>query len=200
MTRALEYFTLVKQEIIPMIKRSISDYQEGEDQREANIATRQLEEIDEFNAMAKDANAILTTEKYLARGESIFRYIYRYIYIRKCFYTFLYDFRQEWMVDDEKAREGMTLTTHPVFLPYSTKYGQLNLSSSDMNSREFEKYYEELTRKLPCISDFFEAFRSRVEVESQTSSQVFSLEGSASTSGISSMHNDQKRKRRKISK
>ena len=30
-------------------------------------------------------------------------------------------FRQEWMLDDEKIRKGLTITSHPALMPYVTK-------------------------------------------------------------------------------
>ena len=41
-----------------------------------SIASRQLEELSDLNILTRDTLAILSTEKYLLRGESIFRYFF----------------------------------------------------------------------------------------------------------------------------
>ena len=59
--------------MLPMIMRVATELYEEEDELGHAIASNQLEELSDLNVLTRDTLAILSTEKYLMRGESIFR-------------------------------------------------------------------------------------------------------------------------------
>lgn len=181
LSRALEYITMVKTEVLPMITKVLQQMQEDNDEQGVDVASRQLESLEDLNVVSKDALAMMSKEQYLDRGESIFR--------------------QDWIIDDELVRKGLSLSNHPALFPYLLKYLQdnqeIDLSSLDeTDSRPFENYMEKLAKHLPKVTNFFETFNSR-KMNYEINCDA---EGSVSTSGISSMLSSAhlRRKRRKL--
>ena len=173
MSRTFDYICTVKHEVIPMILRSLKQLQEDNNDVGHKVASNQLEDVNDINEVAKDALAILGTEKYLTRGESIFR--------------------RDWTIDEEFVRQNLDLTSHPAFFSYVIKYlknDQIADYSSleDKESRAFSAFFNSLRKHVPRVTEFIDTFQSRVDKYDAHSqgSQELSVDGSATTSGIGS--------------
>ena len=187
MAQSLEYITTQKQEVLQVISKVTR--REG-DERMWEFASLQLDAINHVSVVTKDALAMMATERYLTRGESIFR--------------------QEWSIDEEAIKEGLTLTSHPVFMPYVAKYlrqcRRLNTSSlGDTKSPHYDNYFKLLSEKMPSVTQFFQTLQSTARLHhDQSSTGSANLEVSPTTSGIGSMstaatlNQSRARKRRKL--
>lgn len=166
-----------------MISKVGQQMKDDNDDQGFEVAALQQGSLEDLNVVSKDALSLMSKEEYLNRGESIFR--------------------QDWIIDDELVRKGLSLASHPALFPYLLKHLQdnqeLDLSTLDeTDSRPFEDYMENLANHLPKVTHFFDTFTSR-----KTTEKTCDAEGSVSTSGISSMlssaQQSRTRKRRNLS-
>lgn len=200
LSRSLEYLTMTKHETIPLCHRKAKELENEGDHLGKEVALKQVENLDLLNACTKDALAVLATEKYLTRGESLFR--------------------QHWELDEEHLRKNLCIVSHPALLPYVQRFvkefGSQNKLESEVCYRELmdehsyahEKFWSCLVERVPRVTEFCDTFYSKVRPSSSATSPKMmsdsrsrasqnSLAESVATSGVSSMKPSTRSHRRK---
>jgi hypothetical protein len=131
LSRVLEHITMTKHETVPLCQRiykqlcqlTEDDHLEEDVEAEKRVVLDHLDNKDRLNAVTKDAIAVLSNQtvvsssqeavplsglnlcvsiQYLERGQSLFR--------------------KDWQVEDEFIRQNLSVTSHPMFLPFVLEF------------------------------------------------------------------------------
>ena len=63
LSRSLEYLVMVRHELVPLCQKIARRLKDGRDEKFREVALQQIESLENVDAVAKDAFAVLATEK-----------------------------------------------------------------------------------------------------------------------------------------
>ena len=63
LSRSLEYLVMVRHELVPLCQKIARRLKDGRDDKVREVALQQIESLENVDAVAKDAFAVLATEK-----------------------------------------------------------------------------------------------------------------------------------------